>query len=81
MTRVLSPDEAGRSQQAQARELVMECNGERHLPFPVWVDGRRCGRLQRAADVVGAQSTDILAWLGLSEAEVAALHANGAVHL
>ncbi|MDT0496147.1 CaiB/BaiF CoA-transferase family protein [Algiphilus sp. W345] len=78
---VLSPAEAGRSPQAQARALVMERDGERHLPFPVWANGRRGGHLECTAAAVGAHGPEILTALGLSAAQIAALHAAGAVTL
>lgn len=77
--RVLSPAEASRTPQVQARELVMERGGERHLPFPVRADGRRGGQLDSLASPMGADADDILRELGLSLSEIHALHASGAL--
>lgn len=76
---VLSPAEAGQTPQAQARELVMECAGERHVPFPVRANGGRGARLERIAGTVGAHADEVLAQLGLAPDEVAVLRASGAL--
>lgn len=76
---VLSPAEAGQTPQAQARELVMERAGERHLPFPVRANGRRGARLERTAGPVGAHAGEILEQLGLSRDDIAALRSSGAL--
>lgn len=77
--RVLSPAEAGRTPQARARELVMERDGQRHLPFPIRANGRRGGRLDTLAAPVGTQGDAILRELGLTPADIDALRASGAV--
>ncbi|WP_370305453.1 CaiB/BaiF CoA transferase family protein [Sinimarinibacterium flocculans] len=75
--RVLSPAEASRTPQALARALILERDGQRHIPFPVWADGRRGARLQRVATSVGADTWSTLDELGLSAAEISDLHQAG----
>lgn len=77
--RVLSPAEAGRAPQASARELVMERDGQRHLPFPIRANGHRGGRLDSLAAPVGAQGDAILSELGLAPADIDALRRSGAI--
>jgi crotonobetainyl-CoA:carnitine CoA-transferase CaiB-like acyl-CoA transferase len=74
---VLSPHEAACTPQAQLRQLVLQRDGERHVPFPVWADGRRAGCLTRTAAAVGAGADETLRTLGLSETEIAALRTAG----
>lgn len=78
---VLTPLEASHTAQVQARELVMQREGQRHLPFPVRADGRRGARLDRVAGRVGADADDILLHLGLGAAEIGQLRASGALAL
>jgi crotonobetainyl-CoA:carnitine CoA-transferase CaiB-like acyl-CoA transferase len=77
--RRLTPAEAVRSPQSFAREKVLELNGERHIPFPVLVDGRRGGVLGNAAPAPGADAQSILGELGLTPAEIAALRRSGLI--
>ncbi len=76
---VLSPAEAGRTPQAQARELVMESQGQRHVPFPVRADGRRGARLANVAGKIGADADKILCGLGLTAKEIKELRLSGAL--
>lgn len=76
---VLSPAEAGRAPQAVARELVMERDGQRHLPFPVRANGVRGAALERVAGVIGSDGDRVLAALGLSPADISTLRACGAL--
>ncbi len=76
---VLTPYEASRAPQVQVRELVMQREGQNHLPFPVRADGRRGGRLERVAGPVGADADAVLGELGLSAAEISSLRASGAL--
>ncbi|MEW6168248.1 MAG: CaiB/BaiF CoA-transferase family protein [Pseudomonadota bacterium] len=75
--RLLAPAEAGRTPQALARALVLERDGQRHIPFPVWADGRRGARLTRTASAVGADDQAALEALGLSAAQITALQQAG----
>jgi crotonobetainyl-CoA:carnitine CoA-transferase CaiB-like acyl-CoA transferase len=68
------------SEQAVARDAMTEIDGERLMAFPVFANGRRGAAIRsttRAA--LGADSADILAELGFSAGEVAALRDAGAV--
>lgn len=76
---VLSPAEAGRTPQAQARELVMENQGQRHVPFPVRANGRRGARLVNVAGEIGADADKILCGLGLTAKEIEQLRLSGAL--
>lgn len=78
--RLLSPAEAGRTPQALARALVQERDGQRHVPFPVWADGRRGAQLARIATAVGADARSTLDALGLSAAEIDALQRAGTLN-
>jgi crotonobetainyl-CoA:carnitine CoA-transferase CaiB-like acyl-CoA transferase len=77
--RVLTPAEASRSAQATTREMVLERDGERHIPFPVRADGRRGARLRNVAPAAGADTGTVLAELGFAPAERTALARSGAL--
>jgi crotonobetainyl-CoA:carnitine CoA-transferase CaiB-like acyl-CoA transferase len=77
--RVLTPAEASRSAQATVREMVLERDGERHIPFPVRADGKRGARLRNVAPAAGADTAAVLAELGFAPAERAALARSGAL--
>ena len=67
--RVLTPAEGSRSDQAIIREMVLERDGERHIPFPVWADGKRGARLRNTAPEIGADRTAVLGELGFAPEE------------
>ena len=71
--RVLTPAEASRSAQTEARGMVLARGGERHIPFPVRVDGRRGAALRGLAPALGADTADILREIGFGAEEAAAL--------
>jgi len=73
----LSPATASRSAQMTAREMVMELNGERHVPFPVRTDGRRGAALHATAPELGADTDTMLAELGITHSELGRLRAAG----
>lgn len=75
--RRLTPAEAARSPQSVARETVLELDGERHVPFPVRVDGRRGAVFRNTAPAPGADAQSILGELGLTPQEIAALRRSG----
>ena len=75
---VLSPAEAADSEQAVARGLLREIDGERHLPFPVHVDGASGGSLRTLAPALGAHTVDVLQTLGYDPDGIARLMASGA---
>ena len=70
---VLTPHEASRTEHVQARGLVREQDGARHLPFPALLDGQPCGRLDRLAPEPGADAESILRELGFSATRSIAL--------
>ena len=76
---VLTPAEAIASDQARARGLLEQIDGERHLPFPVRVDGAPGGRLRKLMPEAGADRGEVLAALGFSTDDIARLIATGAL--
>ena len=76
--RVLTPAEAARSPQADARGFVVEHDGERHIPFPVRVDGEAAPALRWTAEEVGRSTEAVLAELAFRDEEIAALRRSGA---
>jgi crotonobetainyl-CoA:carnitine CoA-transferase CaiB-like acyl-CoA transferase len=77
--RVLTPAQAAASPQAVVREMVVERDGERHIPFPVWANGRRGAALDCTAPACGADGAAILAELGFERDEIACLEESGAL--
>jgi crotonobetainyl-CoA:carnitine CoA-transferase CaiB-like acyl-CoA transferase len=75
--RVLTPTQTAESPQVKAREMVMERDGERHIPFPVWADGRRGAALHRVAPSAGADASAILADFDFTGEEIAELQNAG----
>jgi crotonobetainyl-CoA:carnitine CoA-transferase CaiB-like acyl-CoA transferase len=75
--RVLTPAEASRSAQTTIREMVLERDGERHIPFPVRVDGGRGATLRNTAPAIGADTEAVLAELGFAPGEQASLASSG----
>ena len=73
----LSPAQASRSAQISSREMVMERNGERHLPFPVRADGRRGAVFNATAPELGADTDAVLAEVGFTHSELGRLRASG----
>ncbi|MGE5088350.1 MAG: CaiB/BaiF CoA transferase family protein [Candidatus Levyibacteriota bacterium] len=73
----VSPAKASRSAQVTAREMVMERDGERHVPFPVRANGRRGAALHATAPDPGADTDAVLAELGYTRAELDRLRATG----
>ncbi|MGE0725726.1 MAG: CaiB/BaiF CoA transferase family protein [Alphaproteobacteria bacterium] len=74
----MTPREAAESDQMRARGVVRSIDGERHIPFPVLVDGAPGGAARSAAPTVGAHTLEVLTGLGIAEAEVRAMIAAGA---
>ena len=68
---VLTPYEASRTEHVQARGLVREQDGARHLPFPALLDGQPCGRFDRPAPGPGADRETILRDLGMTGDDMA----------
>src|SRR5690606_11350390 len=73
-----TPREAADSPQIRARGVVQSIGGERHIPFPVLVDGVPGGRLRNAAPEVGEHTVEVLTELGLGDAEIEQLIRSGA---
>ena len=76
---VNSPSEAFADPQVEHRGLVAEVDGRRVGPSsPFVLDGERFQRLTPAPGL-GEHTDEVLAWVGLSEHEVADLHARGVI--
>jgi len=75
----LTPFEASRSQQISGRGMVMATGGERHIPFPVLVDGERGAALRWAAPEAGEHSRQTLEEAGFDPREIAELETLGVV--
>ena len=63
----LTPAEASRTGYAEARETVVEVGGERHVLFPLWVNGHRGGALRRGTPALNADGAAILRELGFAQ--------------
>jgi len=61
----VTPREASQTPQMRARGLLVELDGETHLPFPVIADGTRKPVLRRTAPGLGEYTGDILRELGM----------------
>ncbi|NNM72704.1 CaiB/BaiF CoA transferase family protein [Enterovirga aerilata] len=77
--RVMTPDEAARSEQAVHRQMVMEADGERHIPFPVFANGRRGAALRWTAQEVGEATDEVLSELSFRPGEIASFRSSGAL--
>ncbi len=66
----LTPAEASRTEFAQAREAVAEVDGERHVLFPLWANGRRAGALRRGTPALNADGREVLQELGFAEDDI-----------
>ena len=69
--------EAGRSPQVAARATVMERDGEKHVPFPIHVDGQRGAALRTLAPEIGAHNREVMKEIGFGEVEIAEYLAAG----
>ncbi len=74
---ILTPAQATRSEHVVAREMVMERDGERHIPFPVHADGRRGAALRSLAPEIGEHNREVLNELGYASGEIDAFTASG----
>jgi crotonobetainyl-CoA:carnitine CoA-transferase CaiB-like acyl-CoA transferase len=77
--RVLTPAQSAERPQVKVREMIMERDGERHIPFPVWADGRRGAALHCVAPEAGADTSAILADFDFTREEIAELQSSGAL--
>ena len=66
----LTPSEASRSEFARAREDVVAVDGERHLLFPLWANGRRAGAIRRGTPALNANARDVLQELGFARDDI-----------
>jgi crotonobetainyl-CoA:carnitine CoA-transferase CaiB-like acyl-CoA transferase len=73
----LTPALASRGAQIAGRRMVMAIDGERHIPFPVHVDGERGAALRCSAPAAGQHSADVLSEIGFSATEVENLGDSG----
>ncbi|MFI4994290.1 MAG: CaiB/BaiF CoA transferase family protein [Hyphomicrobiales bacterium] len=73
----LTPAQASRSAQVAGRKMVMAMDGERHIPFPVHVDGDRGAALRRTAPETGQHSQAILGEIGFDATEIEKLAKSG----
>jgi len=71
----VTPGEAKGNEQILARATVQ---GE-FVPFPVWANGRRGGRIRCGVPALGEHSREILVELGFDDGEIAQLKKTGAV--
>jgi crotonobetainyl-CoA:carnitine CoA-transferase CaiB-like acyl-CoA transferase len=65
----MTPAEASRTEYAQARADVVEFGGERHVLFPLWVNGSRGGALRRGTPALSADGAAVLQDLGFEQDE------------
>lgn len=66
---VHTPREAADCDQARARGLVQQIDGERHLPFPVMTDEGPAGKLRSLAPELGEHTEDVLRELAFTQEE------------
>ncbi len=57
--------------------MVTERGGERHIPFPVWADGRRGAALRSTAPQTGGHTAEVMAEIGFTATDIRALAAAG----
>ncbi|MGE0701256.1 MAG: CaiB/BaiF CoA transferase family protein [Hyphomicrobiaceae bacterium] len=69
----VTPARAIESDHVRQRGMVMEKDGEKHVPFPVWANGARGGVLRSVAPPAGAHNGEVLAGLGYAPDECRAL--------
>jgi crotonobetainyl-CoA:carnitine CoA-transferase CaiB-like acyl-CoA transferase len=70
LQQVLSPYEASRSAQTEARGIVRTLDGQRQIPFPVFCDDEPLGVLHSNAPALGANNGEILEELGFASQEI-----------
>jgi crotonobetainyl-CoA:carnitine CoA-transferase CaiB-like acyl-CoA transferase len=68
---VLSPPEAAAAALARGRDVVVDRDGQRHVPFPALADGRPMASVRSTAPELGADTEAILREAGLDDAELA----------
>jgi crotonobetainyl-CoA:carnitine CoA-transferase CaiB-like acyl-CoA transferase len=66
----MTPAEASRTEYAEAREAVVEVDGQRHILFPLWANGRRGGGLRRGTPGLNADGASVLQELGFAHDDI-----------
>ena len=66
----MTPAEASRTEYARAREDVVEVDGQRHVLFPLWANGRRGGEIKRGTPALNADGRGVLLELGFAQTDV-----------
>lgn len=66
----LTPAQASRTEYARAREAVAEVDGERHVLFPLWANGRRAGGLRRGTPALNADGRAVLQEPGFAHDDI-----------
>jgi crotonobetainyl-CoA:carnitine CoA-transferase CaiB-like acyl-CoA transferase len=74
----MTPAEASRTEYARAREDVVEVEGQRHILFPLWANGRRAGAIRRGTPALNADGGAVLQELGFAPAEIEGILASAA---
>jgi len=69
----MTPAEASRSGYARAREDVSEVEGQRHVLFPLWANGRRAGAIRRGTPALNADGRAVLQELGFGQEDIVRL--------
>jgi len=75
----MTPFQASNTDYARARGNAVDVDGERHVPFPLWANGARGGKLSRGTPGLNADGEDVLKELGFSSSEIARIIATAAV--
>ena len=63
----MTPTEASRTDYARARENAVEVDGQRHVPFPLWANGKRGGKVKRGTPKLNADGEAVLQELGFGK--------------
>jgi len=66
----MTPSEASRTEYARARKAVSEVDGQRHLLFPLWVNGGRAGEIRRGTPELNEDGAAVLQELGFGRDEI-----------
>jgi CoA:oxalate CoA-transferase len=73
----MTPAQATRREGIVERGMVMAIRGERHIPFPVRVDGERGAALRNISPPTGAHTAAVLGEIGYAPDEIAAMSHSG----
>jgi crotonobetainyl-CoA:carnitine CoA-transferase CaiB-like acyl-CoA transferase len=66
----MTPSEASRTEYARARQAVSEVDGQRHLLFPLWVNGGRAGEIRCGTPELNKDGAAVLQELGFGRDEI-----------